>query len=151
MDVWVGAQTAPLVGRRMSSDGELTDQGLEPKRYDEETRALFRELRRRTIVFEGERVLLANGKQGERAPGMQDAASQFVQLTWLFTTHPELLQVGQHLCGGPVAHLEGCSRQCRLAERNSHRESFIILTENGSRVKIPAHPPGCPGATPPRL
>ena len=28
---------------------------------------------------------------------MQDAASQFVQLTWLFTTQPELLQVGQRI------------------------------------------------------
>ncbi len=97
MDVWVGAQTAPLVGRRMSSDGELSDKGLEPRRYDEETRALFRELRRRTILFEGDRVLLPNGKQAERMPGMQDAASQFVQLTWLFTTRPELLQVGQRV------------------------------------------------------
>lgn len=97
MDVWVGAQAAPLVGRRMSSDGELTDNGLEPKRYDEETRALFRELRRRTILFEAERVLLPNGKQSERLPGMQDAASQFVQLTWMFTMRPELLQVGQRI------------------------------------------------------
>ena len=97
LDVWVGAQAAPLVGRRMSSDGELTDEGLVPKRYDEETRALFRELRRRTIVFDGARVLLPNGKQIEALPGMQDAASQFVQLTWLFTTRPELLKVGQRI------------------------------------------------------
>ena len=97
LDVWVGAQAAPLVGRRMSSDGELTDEGLVPKRYDEETRALFRELRRRSILFDGARVLLPNGKQIEALPGMQDAASQFVQLTWLFTTRPELLKVGQRI------------------------------------------------------
>jgi hypothetical protein len=97
LDVWVGSQAAPLVGRRMSSDGELGTDGLTPRRYDEETRALFRELRRRTIVFDGERVLLANGKQLERLAGMQDAASQFVQLTWLFTTQPQLLKVGQRI------------------------------------------------------
>jgi len=97
LDVWVGAQAAPLVGRRMSSDGEITDQGLSPRRYDEETRALFRELRRRTIVFDGARVLLPNGKQIDTLPGVQDAASQFVQLTWLFTTRPELLKVGQRI------------------------------------------------------
>jgi hypothetical protein len=28
---------------------------------------------------------------------MQDAASQFVQLTWLFTTQPQLLKVGQRI------------------------------------------------------
>jgi hypothetical protein len=97
LDVWIGAQAAPLVGRRMSSDGELSDQGLTPRRYDEETRALFRELRRRTILFEGDQVLLSNGKRLARVPGMQDAASQFVQLTWLFTTQPQLLQVGQRI------------------------------------------------------
>lgn len=97
LDVWIGAQAAPLVGRRMTSDGELGEQGLSPRRYDEETRALFRELRRRTIVFEGDRVLLPNGKRPEQQPGMQDAASQFVQLTWLFTTQPQLLRVGQRI------------------------------------------------------
>jgi hypothetical protein len=95
MDVWVGTQSAPLVARRMTSDGELTDNGLKPKRYDEETRALFREARRRTIEFEPDRVVLPQGRVGENVPGLQDAASQFVQLTWLFTTHPELLQVGR--------------------------------------------------------
>jgi hypothetical protein len=97
LDVWVGAQAAPLVGRRMSSDGETGAAGLSPQRYDEETRALFRELRRRTIVFDAERVRLSNGKQAERIDGMQDAASQFVQLTWLFTTQPQLLRVGQRI------------------------------------------------------
>ena len=97
LDVWVGAQAAPLVGRRMSSDGELSEHGLSPRRYDEETRALFRELRRRTIVFDADRVLLPGGKQSTRIEGMQDAASQFVQLTWLFTTQPQLLRVGQRI------------------------------------------------------
>ena len=97
LDVWLGAQAAPLVARRMTSDGELTEGGLVPKRYDEETRALFRDVGRRTVLFDGARVLLPNGKVGERLPGMQDAASQFVQLTWLFTTQPELLKIGQRI------------------------------------------------------
>ena len=97
LDVWLGAQAAPLVARRMTSDGELTEAGLVPRRYDEETRALFRDVGRRTVLFDGERVLLPNGKVGERLPGMQDAASQFVQLTWLFTTQPELLKIGQRI------------------------------------------------------
>lgn len=97
LDVYIGAQATPLVARRMSSDGELTEQGLVPRRYDEETTALLRQVRRRTIVFDGERVLLPNGKIGERVPGMQDAASQFVQLTWLFTLQPELLEAGRSI------------------------------------------------------
>jgi hypothetical protein len=40
-------------------------------------------------------VVLANGTRRERWPGTQDAASQFVQLSYLFTTQPELLTVGR--------------------------------------------------------
>ena len=39
--------------------------------------------------------MLANGKRSRALPGVQDTASQFVQLTWLFTTQPELLRVGR--------------------------------------------------------
>ncbi|MEO7851870.1 MAG: DUF3108 domain-containing protein [Rubrivivax sp.] len=95
LDVYIGSQAAPLVARRMTSDGDPTEDGLSPRRYDEETRALLRQVRRRTIVFDAERVLLPNGKIHERMPHMQDAASQFVQLSWLFTTRPELLQTGR--------------------------------------------------------
>jgi hypothetical protein len=97
MDVFIGAQAAPLVARRMTSDGDLTEDGLVPRRYDEETRALFRQVRRRTIVFDADNVLLPNGKTLPRVRSMQDAASQFVQLSWLFTIHPELLQVGRSI------------------------------------------------------
>jgi hypothetical protein len=95
LDVFIGAQAAPLVARRMTSDGDLTADGLSPRRYDEETRALLRQVRRRTIVFDADRVLLPNGKIRDRMPHMQDAVSQFVQLSWLFTTRPELLQAGR--------------------------------------------------------
>ncbi len=95
LDVFIGAQSAPLVARRMTSDGDLTADGLSPRRYDEETRALLRQVRRRTIVFDADRVLLPNGKIRDRMPYMQDAVSQFVQLSWLFTTRPELLQAGR--------------------------------------------------------
>ena len=95
LDVYVGAQSAPVVGRRMTSEGLLTEHGLQPQRYDEETRALLHQVRHRSIRFEDDRVLLPKGKVGELLPGIQDAASQFVQFTWLFTTHPELLQVGR--------------------------------------------------------
>ena len=40
------------------------------------------------------KVTMPNGSQQDAPPGLQDAASQFVQLTWLFTTQPELLRAG---------------------------------------------------------
>lgn len=94
VDVQVGPSFAPLVQRRMTSDGELTEAGLAPRSYDEETRSMFGSPRRNAVRFEQDRIVLANGREAEPQPGVQDTASQFVQLTWLFITRPELLRVG---------------------------------------------------------
>lgn len=85
----------PVFTRRMLSDGVLGPQGLTPRRYDEETEVTLRETRRSTVRFEPTRVVLANDKVEPAQAGMQDAASQFVQMTWLFLTRPELLKIGQ--------------------------------------------------------
>lgn len=94
LDLTVGPAFAPVLTRRMSSDGELTEDGLSPRRYDEDTQVAFRERRRLTMHFEPDAVVLANGERHERLPGVQDTASQFVQLSHLFSTRPELLRVG---------------------------------------------------------
>ncbi|MDO9459335.1 MAG: DUF3108 domain-containing protein, partial [Alphaproteobacteria bacterium] len=90
----VGPSFAPLISRHIVSDGLITEQGLRPQRYDEETRVVLRSPRRLTIVFDGEQVLLPGGKAVPQPPGVQDSASQFVQLAWLFTQQPALLQRG---------------------------------------------------------
>jgi len=94
LDVAIGPSFAPLISRRMTSDGELGERGLTPRRYDEATRVLFRQPGRATVLFGPRWVTLANGSQHEALPDVQDTASQFVQLTWLFTTRPELLRAG---------------------------------------------------------
>ena len=94
LDAIIGLAVAPLFTRRMSSDGVLGADGLTPRRYDEETRRAFGETRRVALRFERDDVWLANGERRERWPGVQDSASQFVQLTWRFRMHPELLAVG---------------------------------------------------------
>ena len=63
-------------------------------RYDQETQVALQATRRETVRFEGGQVTLGNGKTAERLPGVQDVASQFVQMTWLFLTRPERLQPG---------------------------------------------------------
>ncbi|HEY6135500.1 MAG TPA: DUF3108 domain-containing protein [Rubrivivax sp.] len=95
LDVVIGPAFAPLVSRRMSSDGEITDQGLKPLRYDEETKVALRQPRRQSIAFEAERILMPGGRERPAVPGVQDTASQFVQLTWIFTTRPERLRAGE--------------------------------------------------------
>ena len=94
LDVFIGPSFAPLISRRMTSDGELGTEGLVPRRYDEATRLPFQQPRRASVLFTPEQVTLGNGSQIETLPGVQDAASQFVQMTWLFTTQPELLRAG---------------------------------------------------------
>jgi hypothetical protein len=93
--VSVGPSFAPVLSRRIHSEGEITPQGLEPRRYDEETRVLWREPRRLTIALDADQVRLPGGSALPRPAGVQDSASQFVQMTWLFTTRPGLLQTGQ--------------------------------------------------------
>ena len=95
LDLTIGPSFSPLASRRISSDGEITPEGLRPQRYDEETRAVLRDTRRQTIALESALVRLPSGRELPRPPGVQDSASQFVQLTWLFTTQPQLLQPGQ--------------------------------------------------------
>jgi hypothetical protein len=94
MDVSIGPSFAPLMSRRVASEGEITPEGLRPSRYDEETRILLREPRRLVIFLDADRVRLPGGSELRRPAGVQDSASQFVQLTWLFTTRPALLQPG---------------------------------------------------------
>jgi hypothetical protein len=86
---------ALLASRRISSDGLITPAGLAPRRYDEETRIVLREPRRVAIDLGEEQVRLADGRMLLRPEGVQDSASQFVQMTWLFNARPELLQPGQ--------------------------------------------------------
>ena len=94
LDLVVGPSFAPLITRRMSSDGEITADGLAPRRYDQDTKVVLRERRRVTMSFEPGSVVLANGERRDSAPGVQDTASQFVQLTYVFSTRPEMLRVG---------------------------------------------------------
>ena len=94
LDVVVGLPIAPLITRRMSSEGDLSADGLAPQRYDEDTKVMFRERRRLTMRFEPDAIVMANGQRQERLAGVQDTASQFVQLSYLFSVKPELLVLG---------------------------------------------------------
>lgn len=95
LDVTVGLEFAPLLTRRMTSEGRLTPQGLHPERYDEDSKMAFRDRRRVAIRFDDDGIVLPDGRRRERWPGVQDAASQFVQLSYLFTTTPSMLTVGR--------------------------------------------------------
>ncbi|WP_144289835.1 DUF3108 domain-containing protein, partial [Ideonella sp. A 288] len=95
--VHLDASVAPIFSRRITSEGELTERGLVPHRFEGEQKVLLRAPRRWTQQFGPERIVLADGKEVDTLPGAQDEASQFVQLTWLFTTQPGLLKVGRSI------------------------------------------------------
>ena len=97
MEASVGPPFAPLYVRRDSSEGEITPEGLSPRRYELHTKVVLRDPRLLVIELDGGRVRLPNGRDVPRPPGVQDAASQFVHMTWLFTTRPELLTPGRSL------------------------------------------------------
>ncbi len=93
IDVLIGPSFAPLLRRSMSSDGLITAQGLEPLRYDELTRFGF-STRRNLVQFSPEVIKLSTGKEIATPAGVQDTASQFVQLTYRFMRDPGLLRAG---------------------------------------------------------
>ncbi len=93
MDVAVGPEFAPLMARRMTSDGLLGEAGLMPQRYQEETRVGF-STRRNGVQVQGDRVVLGNGQERALPEGMQDSASQFVQMSFIFTMDPSKLKPG---------------------------------------------------------
>lgn len=98
LEAVIGPRIAPLGSRRMSSEGRTTAQGLQPERYEQETRMLLSEPRQLRMAFDASSITLANGTRVLRTPGMdeaQDTASQFVQLVWLFRSQPQRLAVGQ--------------------------------------------------------
>ena len=95
--VRMSTSIGPVLSRNITSEGELTETGLAPRRFDGEPKVLFRAPRRWSLRFGPERILLADGREIPTLPGAQDEASQFVQLTWLFTTQPERLKVGQSI------------------------------------------------------
>ena len=87
----------PVLSRQIVSEGELTERGLVPRRFDGEQKVLFSAARRWSLRFTPERISLHDGREIDSLPGVQDEASQFVHLTWLFTTQPGLLQVGKSI------------------------------------------------------
>ncbi len=72
--VHIDLSVGPLISRRMSSEGDLVGDRLLPSRYDEETRVLFREPRRVTILLGPDEIVLATGEKRARAAGGEDAA-----------------------------------------------------------------------------
>ena len=76
LEVIIGASFAPLMTRRITSDGELGDSGLAPRRYDEEQRVVFRSRRaRRCFEPSGSRCPRAARPRAAGRAGRRRASS----------------------------------------------------------------------------
>jgi hypothetical protein len=74
----------------MTSQGEVTPQGLFPRVYEEQRTSGPRGAR-----LENETIALTNGRTVPRPPGVQDTASQFVELSHRFASGKDALEVGR--------------------------------------------------------
>ncbi len=99
LDVQVGA----LLSHHLMSEGRLSMTGLIPERFAENRRLLFQR-KKQQLRFEPSpeapqsiAVLLPDGTRRTPTVGVQDPASQFVQLAWLFATQPNRLEQGNRL------------------------------------------------------
>jgi hypothetical protein len=73
----------------LTSQGDVTPQGLSPRAYEEVRRAGARNVR-----IEPDSVLLNDGRRVPRPERVQDTASQFVELSHRFSTAEDKLAVG---------------------------------------------------------
>jgi len=74
----------------MTSQGDVTPAGLLPRAYEE-----LRRGKRRAVQLGDTQVALDNGRTAPRPAGVQDTASQFVELSHRFATGQEKLEVGR--------------------------------------------------------
>jgi hypothetical protein len=74
----------------MTSQGEVTPHGLLPRVYEEQRSSGPRGAR-----LGDETIALANGSTVPRPPGVQDSASQFVDLSHRFASGKDVLEVGR--------------------------------------------------------
>lgn len=80
----------PFAHRALTSQGEITPQGLAPRVYEERSRT-----RRRAMRLDDAQVTLADGRGVPRPPEVQDTASQFVELGHRFATGRQTLAMGE--------------------------------------------------------
>lgn len=83
---------SPFFGATYTSQGQVTAAGLIPQAF-EDTRGS----RRRLTRFTEKEVVLPDGKSFERPPGVQDMASQFIELGHRFRTGQATTALGSSL------------------------------------------------------
>ncbi len=90
--VQVDLHIASLFTGTMISQGELTEDGLQPRVYEERFMS-----RVRRLSFDGLGVTFTDGRVFPQPQGVQDTSSQFVELSHRFSTGLQPLEVGSQV------------------------------------------------------
>ena len=88
--VRIDIDLSPWVQQVLTSQGAVTPSGLQPEVYEETRRG-----KNRSVRIEPGGIRLDNGRSVARPQGVQDTASQFVELSHRFATGQERLEVGK--------------------------------------------------------
>ncbi len=86
----VEIEIPPFVQRTLTSQGDVTPQGLVPRVYEERSRN-----RRRALQMGDTDITLSDGRSVPRPAGLQDTASQFVELGHRFAIGVHTLALGE--------------------------------------------------------
>ena len=87
--VQVDLRMALIFTGHLISQGEVREDGLQPRVYEERGMG-----RVRRLVLDGTQVTFHDGSVQAQPPGLQDTASQFVELTRRFSSGRQPLEVG---------------------------------------------------------
>jgi hypothetical protein len=88
-EVTIGISIGILASTKMTSQGEIRPEGLHPLAYEEGGRGAPRRV---TLADSG--IVFSNGNTLQRPQGVQDTASQFVELSQRFSSGRAALEVG---------------------------------------------------------
>lgn len=90
--VQVDLSLALVIQVAMISQGQVTDNGLVPSAYEEQYPGSVQRM-----AFDGGYVKFQDGTQKLQPPGLQDTASQFVELSHRFSTGRDALKIGSEV------------------------------------------------------
>lgn len=94
VDAILGPRFAPIGSRRWTSEGVITPTGLAPQRFESVDKLLIKTSAPKIVTFEENELILPTGDRLPRMPGVQDAASHYIQLAYQFILNPHKLKVG---------------------------------------------------------
>lgn len=94
VDASVGPSFAPLGSQRWTSEGDITQAGLVPRRFESINKLLISSGTPRRVTFHTDEVELSDGHREPKLPLVQDPASHYIQLAYMALLKPDTLKVG---------------------------------------------------------